>query len=148
MSRWTKVMGSLMAVALLATALAGVALAQEPGESESEPGVRAGRRFGLVNEEGITRRNGEECDGMPAYAGEGFGRRFGAGAKEDCDGEGLPARDGTGAGYGFGFVDEDGDGINDRCDDGFRALDGTGAGHRFGLGNLEGRTRQGGRGGQ
>lgn len=145
MKRWMKGIGSIMAVALLAAALAGVALAQEPGGNDDEIGARAGRRFGLVNEEGVNRRSCEECDGAPAYDGEGFGRRFGAGTNEDCDGEALRARDGTGAGYGFGFVDGDGDGINDRCDG---DCDGTGAGHRMGLGNQEGNGRRGGRGGR
>ncbi|MEA3377294.1 MAG: hypothetical protein U9R72_13975 [Chloroflexota bacterium] len=150
MSKWTKVIGSIMAVALLATAFASVAMAQEPVD-EDGVGTGARNRFGFVNQDGVNQRNREDCDGVPAYDGEGNGHRFGSEANEDCDGEALRARDGSGAGYGFGFVDEDSDGVNDRCDgdcDGIPDGDGQGAGQRFGLENQDGNAMRRGRGGR
>lgn len=143
MRKWTKVIGSIMAVTLLATALAGVAIAQEAGDNGDEVGAGAGRRFGFVDREGANRRNLEACDGEPAYDGEGAGHRFGAGVNEDCDGEAIRARDGSGTGYGRGG---NGDCHGD-CD-GTPARDGTGSGHRFGLGNQEGSAQRGGHGGR
>ncbi len=144
MKKWMMVVSGLVAAVLMLTAFTGEALAW--GGPQGDRGARSaqgstGYRYGFVDEDddGINDRAGE-CDGIPAYAGDGEGFRYGF-VDEDDDGindragecDGVPAYDGEGAGFRYGFVDEDSDGVNDRAVECAGVCDGTqrGRGERW-----------------
>ncbi len=98
MKKWFKVLGMSLAVVLVLSAIAGVALAQGPVDE---------------NGDGL-------CDECGEQVGDGLMR--GPQYSQNADAQNLGRGSAFGAGYRDSFVDEDGDGV---CDD-FVDVDGDG----------------------
>jgi len=118
MKKWFKILGSLVGAALLATMVVGTVFAQGPVEDGD--GVRD------LDDDGFGRGHGASY-GFVDEDGDGVNDRYLSAPEfvdEDgdsiCDvcggvpGEGYEQENGYGCANGYGFVDEDGDGVNDR----------------------------------